>query len=225
MQYGGLSLQGTYHDKNQDSFLSCCFDNGYILAVSDGLGSKKNSKIGSQCLCESVLELVQTNIKFDDAKEYLEKLHSIWCKKLSNEKIFECYCTALICVVTSDKIFVARLGDGFVALITDSECVALFDKKEEYFANETDCMLEDFYFEQWEYKIMENSGFKGAIACTDGVGINPNTEDGYVDFTHDFIEGYIGGSAEDTNKDIFAWLSEWPGNDDKTIGYIIRDEV
>lgn len=225
MQYGGLSLKGTYHEKNQDSFLSCCFDNGYILVVSDGLGSKENSKIGSQCLCESVLELVQTNIKFDDTKEYLEKLHFIWCKKLSNEKISECYCTALICVVTSDKIFIARLGDGFVALITDSESVVLFDKKEEYFANETDCMLEDFYLEQWEYKIVENSGFKGTIACTDGVGINPNTEDGYEAFTRDFIEGYIGGSAEATNEEISTWLSEWPGNDDKTIGYIIRDEV
>jgi len=225
MQYGGFSLQGTYHDTNQDSFLSCCFDNGYILAVSDGLGSKENSKKGSQCLCESALELVLSNINFDNTKIYLEELHSIWCKKLSDEKISECYCTALICVVTSNKILVARLGDGFVALITDSDNIALFDRKEEYFANETDCMLENFYSEQWECKIIENCGFKGAIACTDGVGINPNTEDGYIAFTRDFIEGYIGGTADATNEDISAWLSEWPGNDDKTIGYIIRDEV
>lgn len=39
---GGLSIKGSYHDINQDNFLCKPFEYGYIIVVSDGMGSKKN---------------------------------------------------------------------------------------------------------------------------------------------------------------------------------------
>jgi len=37
---GGISIVGSYHDVNQDYFLSNSYKDGYIMVVSDGIGSK-----------------------------------------------------------------------------------------------------------------------------------------------------------------------------------------
>ena len=56
MLKGGVSLKGNYHDINQDFFITKEYDDGYILVVSDGMGSKKMSQLGSKAICEAVYE-------------------------------------------------------------------------------------------------------------------------------------------------------------------------
>ena len=57
MLKGGISFKGDYHDINQDCFLAREYKDGYILVVSDGMGSKKMSQYGSKAVCEAVYEV------------------------------------------------------------------------------------------------------------------------------------------------------------------------
>lgn len=47
MVIGGISKIGSYHDRNQDSFLCKSYKDGVILVVSDGMGSRSLSHYGS----------------------------------------------------------------------------------------------------------------------------------------------------------------------------------
>ena len=224
MLLGGVSILGTYHEYNQDSFLSCCYERGYVLAVSDGLGSKDRSQIGSRALCDSVLELAETTFDFVDPHKILEKLHKIWLRRLSEEDIDQCGCTSLLCIITVEEILVARLGDGFLYLDMEEGSIALFDRKVDRFVNETDCLTSNFSPWAWEYAVVPNKGFRGVIACTDGVVLN-NEEEIYRDFSCDLMEEYRHCTPQNTADLITQWLSQWPSSDDKTIGYLIQNEV
>ena len=58
MVIGGISKTGSYHERNQDSFLCEKYKDGVILVVSDGMGSKSLSHYGSKCLCESIVDVI-----------------------------------------------------------------------------------------------------------------------------------------------------------------------
>ena len=74
MKYGAYSEKGSYHKRNQDSFIVKKVKGIYIVGISDGLGSKKYSHIGSQLLCKSLLDIVY---KVEDFE------------KISKEKLIE----------------------------------------------------------------------------------------------------------------------------------------
>ena len=180
---GGVSLQGSYHDINQDNFAAEKFDGGYVLVVSDGLGSRMNSQTGSRMVCKSVLQAVNAeNSKeiLDDCQKFIETIHKNWLSSLGDYCVEQCYATVLCCIVTSEKIIALRLGDGFLAYVTAAGPKVLFDAKEEYFANQTDCMMEELNLQYWEYTEDSADGFIGAIACTDGLEIDPLNEEGLV---------------------------------------------
>lgn len=228
MVSGGISIQGSYHDINQDNYYSGTFKNGYVMVVSDGLGSKRNSQIGSKMVCESVLMVLDSpdsNELINCKEKLIAAIHKKWLSCLKNYNISECYATVLFCIVTAEKIIAARLGDGFLAFATDEQSIVLFDKKEEYFANETDCMEEELNYSLWEFFEIRNESFIGAIACTDGIGICPLDEQGYISFSKEFIEEYSGKELNDITEDIGGWLCGWTGNDDKTIAFLLGSKV
>ena len=104
---GGISIIGSYHDVNQDSYLSKPYKGGYIMVVSDGMGSKSLSHFGSKCICESVYDVV-SNYTFDldviSFKDIIYACHEEWKKRLSNYEIKQCYATLLVAVIRKNKI-------------------------------------------------------------------------------------------------------------------------
>ena len=161
---GGISIMGSYHDVNQDYFLSKSYKDGYIMAVSDGMGSKSLSHFGSKCICESVYD-VASNYTFDldviSFKDIIYACHEEWKKRLADYDIKQCYATLLVAVIREKTIKAARLGDGFLAIYADGKVTCLYDKKENYFANETDCLKENLDREKIEIVEIEYSNFKG----------------------------------------------------------------
>ena len=103
---------GSYHDVNQDSFLSKSYKDGYIMVVSDGMGSKSLSHFGSKCICESVYDVV-SNYTFDldviSFKDIIYACHEEWKKRLSDYDIKQCYATLLVAVIIEKTIKAARL--------------------------------------------------------------------------------------------------------------------
>ena len=58
MKCGGVSLKGK-HAINQDSFSALKVHGGYVVAVSDGLGSRPRSQAGSAALCQVACEVAR----------------------------------------------------------------------------------------------------------------------------------------------------------------------
>lgn len=224
---GGISIMGSYHDVNQDSFLSKPYKDGYIMVVSDGMGSKSLSHFGSKCICESVYDVVN-NYAFDldviSFQDIIYACHEEWKKRLSDYDIKQCYATLLVVVIRKNTIKAARLGDGFSAIYADGKVTCLYDKKENYFANETDCLKEELDREKIEILEIEYSEFQGSVSCTDGVEIGTMQEMDLTSFTQEFVDEYSNREQVEVIAEIESWLKDWPGMDDKTLAFVMEGE-
>lgn len=227
MLLNGISIQGNYHDINQDSFACRNIDGVYIVAVSDGLGSKKTSEVGSKALCESACDVVAEHryeMEVITPASFAEMVHQKWLKKMELHQISDCYATMLLLLILPEKILAVRLGDGFVSFWADDEIKVLFDRKEDYFANETDCLTEVFAAEKLECLEVPYTRFYGGILCSDGVGIGSMTNLEITNFTKDFIEEYRSYSEKELISEIGGWLKDWTGADDKTLAFVLMEE-
>ena len=77
----GLSCKGSYHDINQDSFICKPVSNGYMMALSDGMGSKRFSQFGARIICEVLeQEFENEKVPLDQLKwiPFLKKCHAKW---------------------------------------------------------------------------------------------------------------------------------------------------
>jgi protein phosphatase 2C-like protein len=224
---GGISIMGSYHNVNQDSFLIKPYKDGYIMVVSDGMGSKSLSHFGSKCICESVYDVI-SNYTLDldvmSFKDIIYACHEEWKKRLSDYDIKQCYATLLVAVIREKTIKVARLGDGFLAIYADGKVTCLYDKKENYFANETDCLKEELDREKIEIVEMEYSRFHGVVSCTDGVEIGTMQEEDITGFTQEFVDEYSYKENDEVLEEIESWLKDWPGMDDKTLAFVMEGE-
>lgn len=227
MLLNGISLKGSYHNKNQDCYACRDIGNAYIVVVSDGLGSKELSELGSEALCKSACDILlefQEEIVDMSPELFARLVHEKWLYKLRERQISDCYATMLIFLVLPEKIIGVRLGDGFVAFWADDEVRVLYDQKEDYFANETDCLTENLAEEKIQCIEVPYRKFYGGILCSDGVGIGNMTEDEIKKFTVDFIKEYRTYTEEDLLKEIDGWLKDWPGTDDKTLAFALVEE-
>lgn len=224
---GGISIMGSYHDVNQDSFLSKPYKDGHIIVVSDGMGSKSLSHFGSRYICESVYDVIK-NYVFDldiiSFKDIIYACHEEWKKRLSDYDIKQCYATLLMAVIRKNTIKAARLGDGFLTIYVDGKVICLYDKKENYFANETDCLKEVLDKEKIETIELKYFEFQGAVACTDGVEIGTMQETDLINFTKDFVNEYSNKEQVKAITEIESWLKDWPGQDDKTLAFVMKGE-
>lgn len=226
MLLGGVSVKGSYHSVNQDFFIAQKIENGFVVALSDGLGSKKTSQIGSKAICESVVEEaveLKQNLADITLSEFIQNVHSRWLVKLLPHSINDCYATILALVFYNGRLLALRLGDGFIGFWTDDGVHVLFDKKETYFTNETDCLTESFNLDIFEFVECEISELNGGVMCSDGITIGEMREKDLKSFTKDFIEGYNTMSADEINKHIESWVKDWDGIDDKTLAYFISE--
>ena len=224
----GISIKGSYHDTNQDNFRVEKIGDGFVAVLSDGLGSKRNSQYGSKAVCDSVIDTAikyESKLMYCDSRKFLKEVHENWLKRVSEMGISSCYATLLAFVIFDGKGFVLRLGDGFVSFWADGKIKVLFDRKEDYFANETDCLTEELVFDKIEICEFEVSDLRGGVICTDGVGIGNMTEPELKNFTKDFVEGYCEMLGADIVSDIESWLSGWPGADDKTLAFFISERI
>lgn len=226
MLLGGVSVKGSYHSINQDFFITQKIENGFVVALSDGLGSKKTSQIGSKSICESVVEEaieLKQGLADISPSEFISNVHRRWLEKLAPYTVNECYATILALVFYSGRLLALRLGDGFIGFWTNAGIQVLFDKKENYFANETDCLTESYNIDQFEFIEYEVSELHGGVMCSDGIAIGEMSESILKSFTKDFIEGYNSMNVDDINNHIESWVKDWQGIDDKTLAYFISE--
>lgn len=223
----GVSFRGSYHNINQDSFL--IIKNTSVLAavVSDGLGSLAKSQVGSMYICKTVEEYINNNpvdILYENtATDWITNIHKMWKEKVGND-IQQCYATFLLIILIKDKLLCLRLGDGFISLLFNEGSKVLYDKKEDYFINETDCFYENLDLEKLEVFEGNADDLICFLISTDGFQIGNMSEEIISEFTSEFASGNKNIDKETLKNDISDWFSNWEGTDDKTLVYYLKED-
>jgi serine/threonine protein phosphatase PrpC len=221
---GGVSIQGTYHDKNQDSFLAQEINDIHVLVVSDGLGSLEYSGIGSLAVCEAMIKTIRKiDVVSYGAEKLITALYNNWCELLKLP-INSCSATCLCCIISSDRVTAFRLGDGFVCLLGEEDNNVLFDSKEDSFDNETDCLSDSFEIGKWEIQEFDRRRVKAVVMCSDGVKLRENSPEIVTAFACDIYNEYADKSQATTQTEIKQWLTDWTGDDDKTLVYFWEEK-
>lgn len=224
MKCEGVSLKGN-HAVNQDSYSARKVRGGYVVAVSDGLGSRPHSQAGSAAFCEvACLTADEFSCAIDDDENFLRIIHERWLNTLTknNLSVEDCNATALIAVVGAKNIWAFRLGDGFICIATDDKVVTLFDDKENAFINETECLRKEFDLGSWERRRVSCKNFLGLIAATDGITFKLN-EEILGDFVKDFCANYSALELGEILADLKSWLPTLFGVDDKTLAFLLKE--
>ena len=227
MLLDGISIQGSYHGENQDSFRCAMLERGFVAALSDGLGSRRDSKTGSEAACASTVEIASelgVGLAEIEPKKFVRLVHTRWLEKLSGRDISQCYATILFFVFYEGRAFAARLGDGFIGFWLDDSLYVLFDTKEDRYANETDCLTEELAIESVSVFEKDVAEVHGGVMCSDGIEFEEMTCDELMRFTGAFVEGYQGMRQKDVTAHIADWLRDWPGSDDKTLAFFLAGE-
>jgi serine/threonine protein phosphatase PrpC len=224
MIYGGSSIKGKSHKQtglpNQDAFAVSRIKGAFVMAVSDGLGSRDKSEIGSHAAVESVI-MASRMVKADtDAHDIIRLVHAIWRTKLKGFTARDCACTCLFCILfDGGRIFAAALGDGMIA-IKNGENQYILELRDKDFANSTNaldyCKLTD-----WRSIDEQVLGEIKVMLATDGV--SDDIEEGCIfSFTDSLLEKIDGSdrTQRERNNYIVKLLHRWTrpfSNDDKTL--------
>ena len=225
MRLNGFSYKGCYHPENQDAFLCIRGENDrFAMAVSDGLGSKKKSARGAAAFCRSVERLFRAGDALW-AEQIPAVLHGMWLEELGDAAPDECNATGLFALWQGGVFTLGALGDGIAAAqMIDGQTMVLFDAKEEYFLNETDCLGSEHCTEKWRVR-QTTQRPETVLLCTDGIEISPGTEETIGRFIREMTQSYAGMDAKAIQADVRIWVSDWPGADDKTIAYYLSEPV
>ena len=227
----GVTTIGPSHIKsglpNQDAWLSRKYKWGEIIAVSDGVGSRARSDIGSKAICKSVVQASKILFKSKKIKieniqieKFLRLVHSIWLINISPYSPQECSATCLFTIRNGDKLLLGQLGDGLiVATSTNSNAEILNDVKEDSFSNVTYSAGSNFHFEQWKYTILDANEYNSVLLCTDGIS-DDLISGSECDFAKGLYKSYGNCKPRKRYYEILHWLKNWPTpkhTDDKTI--------
>lgn len=221
IKYGGVSVKGM-HEINQDCYTCHTLNNLTFCVLSDGLGSKIHSDIGSKAICNIIANLIIDNPEItNDINSLIQIAYDNWVKKLSSFDLEDCCCTCLICIIKENEVITAHLGDGFICVFDDDNY--FISRGEELdFINETHSLSSKLKLDKWVINSFNSSKKLSVIMFSDGISINNDTDTDILDFCKDLSLEYENLASFNIEKNIKLWLDKWLGSDDKTLTFFIR---
>jgi len=232
-QSWGQTEIGPLHIKlgtpNQDSWLTKHFYWGDVIVVSDGLGSKTLSEQGSQAACSAVINMAEHWFNFPETtpERLLSYLHECWLFKIKGMDVNECACTCLFVIRLFDKVFIAQLGDGLLAMYKERpESIKQLSMpySEGNFSNQTEAFKSEFSLKDWQYQTFEVEDVDAFLLCTDGISDDLEPVN-LGDFVKDIYQYYRFKEQKSISEELTAWLKNWPvpkHSDDKTIACLFK---
>lgn len=226
-EFGYASVKGMLHESgnipNQDAYSVKRYKFGTILVVSDGLGSKKYSDLGSKAVGKAVDRAVQiwNGYAEKDIRLLLPVIVSIWNMEIYPYSQKDCCATCLFAVIAEDgHVYVGQLGDGSIYISTE-DGLQLVREKEDEFTNLTVCMGGFSSYSDWSLKEV-NVGNKpfGIVMMTDGVSetVIDGKKEAFINLLFKKLSECE--SLSKRNNFIYKILSEWnpvSAGDDRTL--------
>ena len=226
-EIGYASVKGMLHESsnipNQDAYSVKKYKFGTVLVVSDGLGSKKNSDLGSKAVGKAVDKAVQIWNEYSkkDIKLLVPLIVSIWSMEIYPYSQKDCGATCLFAIITKNgHVYLGQLGDGCIYVSIENK-LQLIREKEDDFTNLTVCMGGFSSYSDWSLKDFNvgNRPF-GIVMMTDGVSetiIDEKKED-FINLLFKRLSEC--GTLQERNNLTSKILSEWnqaSAGDDRTL--------
>ncbi len=230
----GASIIGPGHiataKPNQDAWAA--FHHTWCdgIVLSDGLGSKPFSNLGSEAACVAVVRafhVCRSNIMSKKAFFLFEQIKKIWLSLVSPLDPSDCAATCLFAFRMNDKMIrMGMLGDGLVSSIKkDGSVVFLSDDKNDGFSNVTAALSPNVVDKDWRWMSIPENDCMALLLCTDGIADDLEDING-------FVEGFVGEhrslSSVSATRRTYWMLENWPSpkhSDDKTIVCLFPEEL
>lgn len=217
---GGYSLRGTSHIANglpkQDYVIVKRRRGLVVCVVADGLGSHRNSAIGSKCVCEAVLTAANLFRRGITGREqvFFQMVSSIWNCMIYPYSTDECGSTCLLAVRFPDgDIFIAQLGDGAIAYEYDGKIEILSVKDDDFF-NLTQS-IHSSQISDWKWKLFHNVREPFRLYMhTDGVNIRSDRAEDFFHAFFDEIDSRKNCSASEIIRSMLLDIDKTISDDD-----------
>jgi len=209
-----ISKIGKLHTKqnisNQDAVNYKVYNKLVVGAVSDGMGSRKFSQIGSKVLTSIVVK--EAKRFYGNKISFEKKILKLYKQKIRPLKIDDTLSTLLFVIIKNNKTYIAKVGDGMIVGIGKENIVIDDDKN---FSNLTTAFSID-RLKWWEFDFE----FDTIFLATDG--ISDDIED-KLKFVKSFSKYFF--KYPKRKQELKYMLLNWPvkgSNDDKTLLCIKR---
>lgn len=208
---------------NQDAVLTRKWRTSWLAVVSDGMGSRPHSDVGSRCTCKAVLMAVKA-LPFDTPdRELIHCIYRNWLGLLGDIKPNDAVATCLVAWgQVSGNTRLLQLGDG-VILYHAIEKGSLSQRSEQEFSNETTGLGVSRKYSDWVCKriLLAKPGL-GLALMTDGISNDLEQIDSFLPaMVQHMKEMGIRYGKQWINRELKAWPTP-AHTDDKSIALIYR---
>lgn len=183
---------------NQDAVMISKVPTGWVACVCDGMGSRKNSDIGSRLACEVVSKVVKKSVFTISDKELIKLVYQTWLDSLEATKPNDAITTCLFAWLSHyGEVRTFQLGDGLILPYSKIQS----DKNGDGFGNETTGLGKSKYFSDWitdKYHLGNNTFI---ALMTDGI-----SEDLQNGAETDFVLEIINQSKAKSARQFKFWL-------------------
>ena len=229
--YFGASVVGPRHraegKPNEDSWLGARGAFGMLVVVSDGMGSRRDSRRGAQMACRAVLDAVRAWHKAGagSLEELLVQIEPLWLGLIAPSTARDCAATCLFALAHSHgQIHVAAIGDGLALLRTPRGLEWIVGPRAGAFANETEALG---HSASWTSRSFAREGGGVVVLATDGVAddLLPERIDGFVRW---LMDDFAGMAPAQRWRALQRELKNWPTphhTDDKTLVVLAQREA
>lgn len=224
----GASVRGPAHtmngECNQDALGVWGSQRGFVAVVSDGLGSRPLSHIGSRLACKAARYVVRSGASWDDPKALIGQIYRHWLGALPVAPS-HAPCTLLLAACRPDgDTLVAQLGDGLLAYRAGGQ-FGMLSPERTGFSNQTDALGISGAWADWQVaRLRLSDPGDGLVLMTDGV-----SDDLVPLRTEAFVRMLRSECEPRSRRRSKVWLRRqleaWPTpahGDDKTIAMIFR---
>lgn len=189
--------------------------------MSDGVGSKRNSHIGSREIVRSLYKVVKETetLNTDNINTFVERVHQHWIHKFKNFDRQSINCTVLAIVVFPNIAIQLQIGDGLNLMIANQQ-VYLFPNIDLEFSNVSHSISGKLNLSNWRVNFVhaKYNEIKFLLA-TDGFS-DDIKEDMYFEIYKRLYIELNKVTKKTRNKLLTNVLIDWGkngSNDDKTI--------
>lgn len=204
---------------NQDHSRLYISKNILVGVVCDGLGSKKYSHIGSKALTKSAIQISKIFDFSKDIRLFQPLLKAMWDINKAPYNDDETGSTLLLTILTNNKFFIGRVGDGAIVVIGKNNII--IEENKLAFVNMTYSFGNKI---QIQWHIIPEDDVQGIIMLTDGISEDIK-RDSLINFAKEMLNTYKNKKISAITNQVNKWLKNWPArghSDDKSILVFMR---
>jgi Protein phosphatase 2C len=226
----GVSVCGPRHraerSKNQDAWIRARGSFGHLIVVSDGLGSRPASAIGSRAACIAVRSAARLwpGVAVAPPSHFVRLVEILWLLAVAPRDPSTCAATCAFALREPDgQIIFGGIGDGLALLRAASGDVQTYGgRRHSDFGNETRALGAAHTIADWWIEI-DSAARKRAVALvTDGIAddLDPTRVGAFIDW---LIQDIAPLPSVDRRRTLRRELEQWPvpGHlDDKSLAVL-----